>query len=168
MLELPKFLWERAMKKLGRKLPDMYFEEFEIGDEIVSPARTITETDIVSFAGLSGDYNAIHMDAVYAATTDYGERIAHGLLIVAVASGLAVRTGIIEESVIAFREINNWKFSRPVLIGDTIRLVITIDSKKALPRLGAGSLILGLKILNQKDESVMRGTWTMLVKAREA
>ena len=103
----------------------MWFEEFEVGQRIITPGRTITESDIVSFAGLSGDYNQIHTDAEFSSKTPFGKRVAHGLLVLSIASGLAMRTGVLEGTVLAFREINNWKFSLPVFIGDTIYTELT-------------------------------------------
>lgn len=144
----------------------LYFEEFEIGQTVVTPSRTITESDIVTFAGLSGDYNLIHTDAEYSKTSPFGQRVAHGLLVLSIVSGLGVRTGVMEGTVIAFREINNWKFSRPVYIGDTIHAILTITEKKTLPRLGGGAIILNLDVKNQKDETVMRGTWTALIMSQ--
>ena len=82
----------------------MYFEEFEIGSEVFSPGRTISEADIVNFAGLSGDYNQLHTDAEFAKGTPFGKRIAHGLLVLSIASGLAARLGFIEGTALAFRE----------------------------------------------------------------
>src|SRR4030065_587855 len=98
----------------------MWYEEFEVGQRIITPGRTITESDIVSFAGLSGDYTQIHTDAEFSSKTPFGKRVAHGLLGLSIASGLAARTGVLEGTVLAFREINDWKFSRPILVGDTI------------------------------------------------
>jgi acyl dehydratase len=144
----------------------MYFEDFEVGQQVRSPGRTITEADIVSFAGLSGDFNGIHTDFEYAGTTPFGQRVAHGLLGLAVASGLLVRTGVLEGTVIAFREITEWKFSQPVFIGDTIHVLLEVAEKKALPRLGGGSLLLSLNVQNQADETVMRGQWSVLVLSR--
>jgi acyl dehydratase len=141
----------------------MWFEEFEGGQQIVTPGRTITESDIVSFAGLSGDYNQIHTDAEFARTTPYGQRIAHGLLVLSIASGLAMRTGVLEGTVIAFREINNWKFTRSVFIGDTIHVVLNVLETKPIPRVGGGSIIIELTVKNQSDEVTMKGTWTALV-----
>ena len=86
-----------------------YFEEFEVGMTITSPGRTITESDIVSFAGLSGDYTQIHTDVEFSKSSPLGRRVAHGLLGLAVASGLAARTGVLEGTALAFREINDWK-----------------------------------------------------------
>jgi acyl dehydratase len=144
----------------------MWFEEFEVGQQIITPGRTITENDIVSFAGLSGDYNQIHTNAVFAGKTPFGQRVAHGLLGLSIASGLAMRTGILEGTVIAFREINNWKFSIPVFIGDTVYAELNIIETKPIPRLGGGSLIIEIVVKNQRDEVTMKGTWTVLVASK--
>lgn len=144
----------------------MYFEEFEPGQRIITAARTVTESDVVSFAGLSGDYNQIHTDAEFARATPFGQRIAHGLLGLSIASGLAMRTGILEGTVLAFREINEWKFSKPVFIGDTIHVEIIVVETKALPRLGGGSIVISLEVKNQRQELVMKGTWTALVASK--
>jgi 3-hydroxybutyryl-CoA dehydratase len=144
----------------------MYFEEFSVGQKIVSPGRTITEADVLAFAGISGDFNSIHTDAEYAQGTPFGQRVAHGLLILSIASGLAVRTGVMEGTVIAFRELGKWKFSLPVFIGDTIHVVLTVEESKRLPRLGGGSLVLGVQVVNQEQEIVMKGQWTVLVQSQ--
>ena len=112
----------------------MYFEEFEVDRRIISHGRTITEADVVNFAGLSGDYNSIHTDAVFADQTPYRQRVAHGMLGMSIASGLADRTGMIEGT--------------------------------ALPRLGGGSLALGIKVKNQDDQTVMKGQWVVLVQSK--
>jgi len=144
----------------------MFFEEFEVGQRITSPGRTITEADVVTFAGLSGDSNAIHTDAEFAKGTAFGQRVAHGLLGVSIVSGLAMRTGIMEGTVIAFREIKDWKFSLPVFIGDTIHVILEVKEKKAMPRLGGGSILLSLDVHNQDDQTVMKGIWTVLVRSQ--
>jgi acyl dehydratase len=142
----------------------LFFEEFALGDSMTSPARTITETDIVAFAALSGDWTAIHTDAEYAAKGNFGERVAHGLLALSIASGLAVRLGFIEDTAIAFRELE-WKFSLPIKIGDTIHMRAEVIEKKAVPRLGGGIVTLEVAVLNQRNEVTQRGTWKMLVKS---
>ncbi len=144
----------------------MWFEEFEIGQQIITPGRTITESDIVSFAGLSGDYNQIHTDAEFSSNTPFGKRVAHGLLVLSIASGLAMRTGVLEGTVIAFREINNWKFSLPIYIGDTIHVELKIVETKPFPRLGGGLIIIELSVKNQKNDVTMKGTWTALVASK--
>lgn len=142
----------------------LYFEEFAVGDTIMSPARTVTEADIVAFAALSGDWTAIHTDAESAAKGAFGERVAHGLLGLAIASGLAVRSGFIEETAIAFRELE-WKFSAPIKIGDTIHIRAEVTEKKAVPRLGGGIVSLTVEVTNQRNEVTQRGAWRMLIKS---
>ncbi len=153
------------MEDAGYRPRGRYFEEFEVGERVVTAGRTITESDIVRFAGLSGDFNQIHTDAEYAAGQFFGQRIAHGLLVLSIASGLAVQTGIIEGTVLAFRELD-WKFSQPVLIGDTIHVVFEVTETKAMRRLGGGTVMMKLQVLNQKGEVVHRGNWVMLVKSK--
>lgn len=144
-----------------------YFEEFQVGDVVVSAGRTITETDVVLFAGLAGDYNQIHTDAEYARQAMFGRRVAHGLLGLSVASGLANRLGFIEGTVLAFRELT-WKFSLPIFIGDTVHVVATVAETKEMRRLGGGAVILDVRLLNQEDKVVARGQWNVLVANRPA
>ena len=143
-----------------------YFEEFTVGQQIITAARTITEADIVAFAGLSGDFNQLHTDAEFAKTTPFGKRIAHGLLVTSIASGLAAQTGILEGTTIAFREIREWKFAKPVFIGDTIHVVLEVTNTKPVRRLGGGAVDIKVDVRNQNDESVMRGVWTVLIASR--
>jgi 3-hydroxybutyryl-CoA dehydratase len=156
---------EESMNNLATQR-GLWFEEFEVGQRIITPGRTITESDIVSFAGLSGDYNQIHTNAEFSSKTPFGKRVAHGLLVLSIASGLAMRTGVLEATVIAFREINNWKFSLPVFIGDTIYTELNIIETKPIPRLGGGSLVIELSVKNQNSEVTMKGTWTALVASK--
>jgi acyl dehydratase len=143
-----------------------YFEEFKVGQIFTSSSRTITEGDIVSFAGLSGDYNQIHTDAEFSKTTPFGQRVAHGLLVTSIASGLIAQSGLLEGTVIAFREINNWKFTRPTYIGDTVHVVTEVIETKALRRLGGGSIVILVDVKNQNNESVMKGKWTALMASK--
>ncbi len=144
----------------------LYFEEFSVGQRIITPARTVTEHDIVTFAGMSGDFNQIHTDAEFSKRTSFGQRVAHGLLGLSIASGLAMRTGVLEGTVLAFREINEWKFSKPIFIGDTIHVELLVTETKALPRLGGGSVIIQLSVVNQQGEVTMKGAWTVLVASK--
>jgi acyl dehydratase len=155
------------MTELSYQPRGRFFEELETGEVVITAGRTITEGDIVSFAGLTGDYNQIHIDAQYAASEMFEQRVAHGLLILSIAVGLSVQTGLIEGTVLLFRELD-WKFSKPVLIGDTIHVKIEIKEKKYLARLGGGNITMKISVLNQNDEVVNRGTWIMLVKSQEA
>ena len=97
-----------------------YFEDFTPGAEVDTPARTVTESDVVAFAGLSGDYNPLHVDREYAAGTQWGEPIAHGLLGLTITSGLLHQVNIINGTIIAFMELE-WRFTAPVKFGDTPR-----------------------------------------------
>ena len=154
-------------RKLSRPA-GLYFDEFAIGDQVESVGRTITETDVVNFAALSGDWNLIHTDAEYSANHGpFDERVAHGLLILSIASGQAMRLGFMEETVMAFRGLN-WKFANPVFIGDTVRIRVTVQETKAMRRVGGGLVTFKIEVLNQKDEVCQRGTWDILCKGRES
>jgi acyl dehydratase len=144
----------------------MYFEEFEVGLEIETAARTITETDIVNFAGLSGDFNFIHTNAEAASETPFGQRVAHGMLVASMATGLAVQQGFIDGTTLAFRELN-WKFTKPVFIGDTVLVQVKVTETKPMARLGGGLVVFEARVLNQRDEVVHKGEWKMLIKSRE-
>jgi acyl dehydratase len=141
----------------------MYFAEFQVGQIFTSPGRTITERDIVNFAGLSGDFNLIHTDAEYCKTTQLKQRMAHGLLSLAIASGLAIRTGILEGTLLAFRKIVEWKFVEPVFIADTLHVDMEINQTKAFPHLSGGVVTITLRVINQNNRMVMKGVWTILV-----
>jgi acyl dehydratase len=140
------------------------FEEFEVGDRVESPGRTITEADVATFAGLSGDYNQLHTDVEFCRDTLYGERIAHGLLGLSIASGLAARLGFVEGTAQAFTGLD-WKFRGPIRIGDTIRGRFEVAKKRKMSSLGGGFVIFSVTVLNQRDETVQKGTWTLLVKS---
>lgn len=142
-----------------------YFEDFQMGESVISSGRTITEADIVNFAALSGDYNQIHTDVEHAKTTPFGQRIAHGLLVLSIASGLVAQLGLIEGTVLAFRSLE-WKFSKPVFIGDTVHVRTQVTELKPLVRLGGGSVVLKVKIVNQRGEVTASGEWNVLMESR--
>lgn len=144
----------------------LYFEDFFVGQKLDTQKRTIREDDIMTFARLSGDDNRIHTDPEFSKTTVFGRQVAHGLLGLAIASGLAWQTGILDGTVIAFREINEWKFVKPVFIGDTIYVELEIKETKALPRIGGGSVTITLEVKNQNDEVSHRGSWTVLMMSK--
>lgn len=144
----------------------MYFEEFEPGQRVVTAGRTVTEADVVSFAGLSGDFTQIHTDAEFAKGTLFGQRVAHGLLVTSIASGLTVQTGIIEGTVIAFREVTDWKFLKPVFLGDTVHVEAEVVETKPFRRLGGGMVSIELNVKKQDGETVIKGVWTFLVTSK--
>jgi acyl dehydratase len=141
----------------------LYFEEFSVGQRLVTEKRTITENDILTFAALTGDDNRIHTDPEFSKSTIFGRQVAHGLLGLSMASGLAWQTGILDGTVLAFREVNEWKFVNPVFIGDTIYVEMEVRETKALPRIGGGSVTITLEVKNQNEEVCHRGLWTVLM-----
>lgn len=143
----------------------LYWDEFKPGDVFESGARTITEADITAFAALSGDWNPLHCDAEFAKSTQFGERIAHGLLGLTVASGLGDREGILEGTLIAFLGME-WQFKAPILIGDTIRQRRTVVEKTESRQSERGIMKLKVEILNQKNEVVQEGVRTLLMRRR--
>lgn len=144
----------------------LYFEEFKVGEKIATGKRTVSENDIMTFANLTGDNNRIHTDAEFSKAGPFGQRVAHGLLGLSFTLGLAWQTGILDGTVLAFREINEWKFIKPVFIGDAVRADLNIIETKALPRIGGGSVVITAELKNQKDEVCMRGNLTILVMSK--
>lgn len=144
-----------------------YFEDFQEGQPFESPARTVTEADVVLFAGLSGDYNPLHTDAEFARGTRFGERISHGLLGLAMASGLVSRVAPMEGTTEAFLGLE-WKFRGAVKFGDTVRVRGRVAQTRDMPRLGGGIVVFDLDLVNQRDEVVQKGQWTILMKKRSA
>ena len=145
----------------------LYFEDMEIGYEVTSPGRTITEADIVNFAGVSGDYNELHINDHYASQTQFGQRIAHGLLGLSVSSGQTYSLGFLENTIIAFTELT-WKFRSPIHIGDTIYTKARISKMRPMPAAGGGFVTFDIKVVNQNGETAQKGTWTVIVKSRAA
>ncbi|MBI5033006.1 MAG: MaoC family dehydratase N-terminal domain-containing protein [Chloroflexi bacterium] len=143
----------------------LYFEEMQVGNELSSQGRTITETDLVSFAGLTGDTNPMHTDAEYAKTTQFGERVAHGMLGLSYAVGLAWQLGFMIGTVIAFTGLE-WKFKAPVKIGDTIHMTAKVKQTKEMKAVGGGFVVFEVRLFNQRDEVTGQGEWTVLVKSK--
>jgi acyl dehydratase len=143
-----------------------YFEDFEVGASSTSRSRTITETDIVTFAGLSGDFVELHMSETYAAKGPFGRRIAHGALIFSISTGLMIQMGEVYSTAIAFYGVDKLRFVKPVFIGDTIHVVKKVIGKdqKGPDR---GVITSETTVLNQNNEAVVVYTDKLLVKARQ-
>jgi len=148
--------------------PKYYFEDFQAGDRFVSPARTIGLAEIGLFAGLSGDYNPIHTDAVFSAESQFGERIAHGVLGLSVLTGLMTRTGVFEAGTIALLGIEQWRFQAPVKAGDTVRVIIDIEETRPTSDGARGVLVRRVSLVNQRDEVCQSGVLPLLMKRRPA
>jgi acyl dehydratase len=146
--------------------PRRWFEEIEVGEEYESPGRTVTETDIVLFAGLSGDYNVLHTDAEFMKSSIFGERIAHGLL------GLAIQAGLFTRATQAYATIAfaglRWKFKGPIKIGDTIRVRAKVTAKQETAKADRGVVTVERRVLNQRDEVVQEGETDLMVERRPA
>ena len=140
------------------------FEDLQVGDEYQSPGRTVTEADIVIFAGLSGDYNVLHTDAEHMKSSVFGERIAHGLLGLSIQHGLLTRgmPDLNDERFIALK----WKFRGPIKIGDTLRVRGRIASKKEADEPGWGMIRMERQVINQRDEVVQEGETEHIVRRR--
>jgi acyl dehydratase len=141
----------------------LYFDDFSVGQKFVTKARTITEADIVNFAGLSWDHNQLHTDAEYAASTRFGRRIAHGLLGVIVHAGLSYE--LTQSSILALLELT-WQFKAPIYIGDTIHVEQRVKDMRAGSSGDRGVLTFEKKVVNQKNEVVQTGTTTILLAKR--
>ena len=139
-----------------------WFEEFERGQVFESPGRTITEADVVNFAGLSGDYTAVHTDAEYARRMPFRRRIAHGMLVQSIATGLATRTGVLEGTIAAISGVTiEWK--SPVFPGDTVHLRLEVADVDAAPSKRNGRVVFHATVLNQRDQVVTEGTWNAIM-----
>ncbi len=146
-------------------MPGMYFEEFQVGQSFETRGRTVTEADVVSFAGLSGDFNPMHTDAEYAKTTRFGQRVAHGALGFSIATGLAFQLGFLDGTVVAFTE-TEWKFRAPTYIGDTVHLQLEVTKVRANTSVGGGFVTVSAKLVNQRGEVAQKGDFTFIVAGR--
>jgi acyl dehydratase len=131
-----------------------YFEDFEIDAAGESEARTVTEADVTAFAALSGDYNPIHTDEEYARRSAFGRRIAHGALVFSISTGLAMRMTPPNEALVAFLGIDSLRFTRPVFLGDTVRLRTRVVGKQERD-LKRGVVTFENTVLNQRDQAVL-------------
>jgi acyl dehydratase len=144
-----------------------YFEDIEVGAEYVSPGRTVTEADIVAFAGLSGDYNVLHTDAEFMKTSIFGERIAHGLLGLAISSGLGARAVPRPFATIAFLGLR-WRFKGPIKIGDTIKVRLAVSGKRDTSKPDRGIVTIQRSVVNQRGEVVQEGDTEIMVERRKS
>lgn len=144
----------------------LYFEDFEVGKEFLSPARTITQTDIVNFACLSGDFNEVHTNFEYCKTTQFGEPIAHGPLIYAVMGGLQYASGINDGTLLALLQIDRWRMLSPVKHGDTIQLHSKVVDKKETSKPDRGVVTFQRQCLKQDGTVAQEMTATLLYRRR--
>lgn len=148
----------------------LWFDDVLEGDSFVSPGRTVTEADIINFAGLSGDFHSLHMDATYAASTPHGQRIAHGMLIVAMSAGLVAKLPFmrrIERATLGLAGVE-CRFLKPVFIGDTVYVRLVVAQKTPSRKPDRGIMVVRRVIINQHGDAVVEGDWKLVLKMRPA
>ena len=144
-----------------------FLEDLEIGFSVQTPGRTITEADVMAFAGLTGDFTELHTNEELARTTPFGRRIAHGALVFGIAVGLTTRTNLLDDTIVAFSRVDSLRFVKPVFIGDTINVqktVVAVDDRSPLQ----GLVAFDTRIRNQRGELVLAFVDRMVVKRRPA
>ena len=144
----------------------MFWEEWTIGAEFRTAARTVTETDVVMFAGLSGDYNPLHTDEEFCKKTDFGTRIAHGPLIYSIVAGLLFQLHLYDDTLIAFLGFDSLRFTKPVKIGDTIHAKVKVLETRETSRPDRGVMKRELQVINQRGDVVQEGVQAFLLKRK--
>src|SRR3954468_9335257 len=141
------------------------YADLHVGMSFRSPGRTITDADLVGFAGLTGDFSELHTSDVYAKSSQFGRRVAHGMLGLAYAHGLMwPRTGELRETAIAFLGINDWRFLGPIFVGDTIFVNYTIgELRDSKSRPTQAIAVFDVEVVNQVGEVLQRGRKALLV-----
>ena len=143
-----------------------YGDDFKLGEIYKTPRITVTETHVVNWAGLTGDFYPLHMDKVYAEETQFGERLAHGPMIFALAVGLVSLAGFGEDAVIAWLGVDNLRMTAPVKIGDTITVTVEVKEQKPTSNPKKGVQTWLYTVLNQRDEKVMTFDYKMMFHMR--
>jgi acyl dehydratase len=143
----------------------LLFDAFAVGQRFETPGRTITEADIVAFAGLTGDYNPVHTDEVFAAATDFGSRVAHGPMGIGMAFGLASRLDLIDGTVIALLGVT-WDFKAPMRPGDTIKAIIDVIETRAVKHPEQGLLGLAFTLRDQHGTALQTGSARLLMRRK--
>lgn len=146
---------------MSKAASSLTYYDVEVGSQYLSPTRTIAECDLMQFAGLTGDFNELHTSSTFAEKSRFGQRIAHGMLILSIANGLYMRSGIFSSSV--FLGIENWKSSKPVFIGDTLQLRLTIADKRLTKDEKRGIIGMQYEVLNQQGDIVAEGLFRRMV-----
>jgi len=144
----------------------LYWEEWEVGREWITRARTVTETDMVLFTGLSGDYNSLHTDEEFCKETQFGTRVVQGTLGYTIASGLVYQLHLYDDTIIAFLGWENLRFTGPIKPGDTIHVRIEVTERRETSKPDRGVLKRLLQIINQRGEVVQEGIQAFLIKRK--
>jgi acyl dehydratase len=149
-------------------MPGKYFDEFVVGEEYVTPGRTLTETDVVMFAAMSGDYNELHTSEAFGKKTQFGRRIGHGLLGLAVSHGLFFRLGLVEGTAIAFLGIDSWKFEAPFFLGDTIRVKVRVAEKTpSRSKPDRGVIKFFFQVVKEEETVIQSGYKSIMIRRKQ-
>lgn len=146
----------------------LYLEDLSPGQTFVTPGRTVTEADVASFAAWTGDYNPLHTDEVYARSTRFGRRIAHGLIGPALCVGLLSRLGVFDGSAIALLGVDEWRFVAPIFLGDTVHAEVEIAGIRVTSSGRSAVVRRAFSLVNQDGVVVQRGYLNVLVASRSA
>jgi acyl dehydratase len=150
-------------------MPGKFFDDFVVGEEYVTPGRTLTETDVVMFSAMSGDYNELHTSEAFGKTTPFGRRIGQGLLGLAVSHGLFFRLGLVEGTAIAFLGIDSWKFEAPFFLGDTIRVKVQVAEKTpSRSKPDRGVIRFFFRVLKEDQTVIQSGFKTIMIRRKQA
>jgi acyl dehydratase len=145
----------------------LWYEDFKLGEERLSPGRTITEADLVAFSGVTGDYSQVHTDEEFCKKTEFGTRIAHGLLGLSIAQGLSWRTNYTQGTGVASLAWNKWTFKRPIFIGDTVRVHWhLIDKRESVSKPDMGIITEFVELVNQRGDVVQHGEHVSMIRRR--
>ena len=144
-----------------------YLDELNVGDEYITPSRTLTETDVVMFAAMSGDYNELHTSEEFMKGSQFGKRLVHGLLGLSISHGLIFRLGILDGTAIALLGVENWQFKGPLFFGDTIRVKVAVaEVRPSKSKPDRGILKLHMEIIKQDNTVVQSGHKTLMMKRK--
>lgn len=142
-----------------------FFDELVLNEAFKTPGRTITETDVVMFAALTGDYNEFHTNVEFSQKGTFGRRVAHGLLGLSVSHGLIFRLGLFDLTGLGFLRVGDWKFNAPIFIGDTIHVRMKVSGLRGSvtkPDRGIADFL--VELVNQDNITVQEGTQTIMMK----
>ena len=150
-------------------MPGKFFDDFVTGEEYMTPSRTLTETDVVMFAAMSGDYNELHTSEAFGKSTQFGKRIGHGLLGLAVSHGLFFRLGLVEGTAIAFLGMESWKFEAPFFLGDTIRVKIRVAEKRpSQSKPDRGVIKFFFQVIKEDETVIQSGYKTIMIRRKQS
>jgi acyl dehydratase len=143
-----------------------YWEDFKVGERLVTGRRTMEGGDVSRFAGLSGDFNPLHTDEVFARQTPFGARVAHGILTLAVSNGQQNLSGWFEGTALALLGLDRVRFTAPVKFGDTIHTEMTVSQTRASSKPGRGVVTFDVTVKNQRGDAVCTYETSVLIQRR--